>query len=111
MAADGAGVVDAPFRMEGDPPERLDVLAAIVEHIPAAVFAKDVEGRYILVNSTVEQQMGRPRAEILGKTDLELLSPAVAAAFVANDRRAIESGEPKARGANRMSAFDTNERA
>jgi PAS domain S-box-containing protein len=80
--------------MEGDPPERLDVLAAIVEHIPAAVFAKDVEGRYILVNSTVEQQMGRPRAEILGKTDLELLSPAVAAAFVANDRRAIESGEP-----------------
>lgn len=45
---------------------------AIFEHSPAAVYLKDVDGKYLLVNSTFTKFYGPTQEEALGKTFAEL---------------------------------------
>jgi PAS domain S-box-containing protein len=45
---------------------------SLVEQLPAGVFRKDAEGRYVLVNSWLCQLHGVTTEEILGKTPLEV---------------------------------------
>lgn len=66
-------------------------LAELVEHSGALIFVKDLEGRYLLINRKWEKVTGLTRQEVLGKTD-DVLFPANASAFRANDREAIQSG-------------------
>ncbi|MBN2724759.1 MAG: PAS domain S-box protein [Deltaproteobacteria bacterium] len=49
------------------------MLKAVLETIPDAVYIKNTEGKYILVNHTVENIFGLTRDELIGKTDKELL--------------------------------------
>jgi PAS domain S-box-containing protein len=69
-------------------------LQAILDHSPAFVYMKDLEGRYVFVNRTYEELFGVARSEILGKTDDELVDAETAAGRRARDRLVIESGEP-----------------
>lgn len=66
------------------------LLNAIVEGTDDAVFAKDLEGRYLLINEGGTRIIGRKAEEILGKTDTEFLSPDIAAAIQANDRKILQ---------------------
>jgi PAS domain S-box-containing protein len=52
------------------------------------VFTKDAQGRYRYVNDAVLAVLGRPGAEVLGRTDAELW-PAVAAPLQATDARVL----------------------
>ena len=47
---------------------------SLVDQMPAAVFRKDAEGRYVFVNSSFCQVIGMPADQILGKTAPELLA-------------------------------------
>lgn len=64
----------------------------ILDHIPAAIFLKDLSGRYLFANSRCQSVIGRERSEVIGKTDEELLPPRIAKAHLANDRQVLESG-------------------
>lgn len=66
------------------------LLNAIVEGTDDAVFAKDLEGRYLLINEGGTRIIGKKAEEILGKTDTEFLSPNIAAAIQANDRKILQ---------------------
>jgi len=50
------------------------LLESILDHTPAIVFVKDIEGRYLFVNRHFAQVAGRSRAEIQGKTAFDLFS-------------------------------------
>ncbi len=52
-----------------------NLLKAIVEGTSDAMFVKDIEGRYLLCNSTVTQMLGKPKEEILYKKDSDLFPP------------------------------------
>lgn len=67
-------------------------LQAILDHSPAAIFVKDLDGRYLLCNREFERDSGLARAQVLGRTDHELFSADAAATFVANDRRVLAAG-------------------
>ncbi len=67
-------------------------LYEILDHIPAAIFLKDLNGRYLFANRRCHSVIGRQRSEVIGKTDEELLPPRIAQAHLANDRQALESG-------------------
>ncbi len=69
-------------------------LHAIVDHAPAAIFIKDEQGRFVLVNRYLEHLYGRPRQEIIGKSITELWPPEMAARMQAVDRQVLERGEP-----------------
>ncbi|MEZ4873334.1 MAG: PAS domain S-box protein [Bdellovibrionales bacterium] len=44
-----------------------------VETLPAVFYAKDVNGRYIMVNNFFKQLMGWDESYIVGKSDTDLL--------------------------------------
>jgi two-component system, cell cycle sensor histidine kinase and response regulator CckA len=66
-----------------------DLLRAVVEGTPDAVFAKDRAGKYLLVNAAAARFIGRPPAEVLGKDDTELFDPASAATMRAQNRQVM----------------------
>ncbi|HLM47297.1 MAG TPA: PAS domain-containing protein, partial [Myxococcaceae bacterium] len=47
-------------------------LQAIIDHAPSIIYAKDSEGRFLLVNHRFEEQFGLRREQVLGKKDSEL---------------------------------------
>ncbi|HVB38719.1 MAG TPA: PAS domain S-box protein [Vicinamibacterales bacterium] len=74
-------------------------LHAILDNSPAAIYLKDPDGRFLLVNRTLEQLFGRTNAELQGLTDAALHTPDEAARIRADDlavlgaRRAVEAEE------------------
>ncbi len=69
-------------------------LDTIVENTPAMLFVKDGDtGAFLLVNRAAENQLGVPRAELLGKSDYDFFPKEQADAFAADDRKVIESGK------------------
>ena len=66
-----------------------DLLNAVIESTTDAVFVKDLQGRYVLLNCAAARAFGRPAEDVLGRTDTELLGPHAAAATVAHDRGVV----------------------
>lgn len=69
-------------------------LRAILDHSPALIFLKDLEGRYLDVNRQFEQTFRLTREHIIGKTDAELFSPLQATVFRSNDLLVLEAKRP-----------------
>ncbi len=69
-------------------------LQAILDAAPSVIAVKDLDGRYVFVNRMAATLFGRPREEVLGRTDEELALPDRARAWRANDRKVLETGEP-----------------
>jgi len=77
-------------------PNSFDILQAVIEATPDAIFVKDLEGRYVLVNEAFARFLGKSPADIVGRSDFELYTESDARAFVEADRRVLEGGEPQA---------------
>ena len=60
---------------------------AILNALPINVFVKDEQGRMIVANEMTAQMIGRPVAEIVGRTDAELYPAEVAARHLEDDAR------------------------
>jgi PAS domain S-box-containing protein len=65
-------------------------LKPVFDEAPVVVFARDTEGRYLYVNRAFEQLIGKPLAEIRGRTMDEVLPPEAAAAVRASDRQVLQ---------------------
>jgi PAS domain S-box-containing protein len=70
-----------------------DLLHGIVETIPALIFVKDLDGRFLLVNRHMAEVIGVDAASMLGKTVSDVYSPGQAQALAAFDRRVLAAGE------------------
>lgn len=64
-------------------------LRMLIEAGPDLFFLKDLDLSYRLINSALARFFGRDEAEILGRTDIELMPRAAAAACLESDRQAI----------------------
>ncbi len=73
--------------------ESYNLLQAISEGTTDSIFVKDLQGRYLSINSAGAQAMGKAIDEILGKNDTELLSPETARQRMKNDHRILLEGE------------------
>ena len=70
------------------------LLRTLVETLPDMVWIKDTTGRYLLCNPPLERVFGRKEADIVGRTDHELLPADFADHLRAHDQRAIDAGRP-----------------
>ena len=76
--------------------ESRQMLQLVLDHIPERVFWKDRDGRYLGCNKACACDAAIPTPEaIVGKTDYELDWRATADAFVADDRKVIQSGQAR----------------
>ena len=69
-------------------------LRAVLDNTPAAIFLKDPDGRYLLVNRAFEKLHGRPATELLGQLDRDVLPPDVAERMRVDDLRVMSEREP-----------------
>jgi PAS domain S-box-containing protein len=72
--------------------KNLALLQGIMESTIDAVFVKDLEGRYVMVNPAAARFVRMTVAEVLGKTDIEIFTPATAQPIMEKDRKVIETG-------------------
>jgi PAS domain S-box-containing protein len=69
------------------------VLNAINASMPVLVVVKDLESRVVLANPAMLALVGRPDAEVYGRTDVDWFGAEIGGSMVATDRRVIETGE------------------
>jgi diguanylate cyclase (GGDEF)-like protein/PAS domain S-box-containing protein len=78
-------------RLEHERDRNYAFLREIIDHIPSQITVKDVrDRRYVLVNRVTEQQYGRPREAIEGRTAFDLFPPAAAEKITGDDNRALD---------------------
>jgi PAS domain S-box-containing protein len=77
-------------------PNSFDILLAVIEATPDAIFVKNLEGRYLVVNAAAARFLGRRPEDIIGKHDLELYPEETARQFIEDDHRVLAEGGPLA---------------
>jgi PAS domain S-box-containing protein len=70
------------------------LLQAIVDNSNSFIYAKDLEGRFMLVNRGFEQLTPMSREEIIGKTDYDIFPREQADAYRAVDLSVLTEGSP-----------------
>lgn len=79
-------------RGEAEIQRTTDLLTAVADGTPDAVFVKDLKGRYLLFNEAAARFVGRPAAEVIGQDDTAIFGPAEALMVMESDRRVMVSG-------------------
>jgi len=73
--------------------KNLALLQGIMEGTTDAVFVKDLQGRYLMINSAGARFLGRSINGILGRDDIELFGPELGLTIMERDRAVVGSGE------------------
>jgi PAS domain S-box-containing protein len=71
------------------------LLRTLIDNIPDAIYAKDIEGRKTLANpADLKNLRCTTEADAIGKTDFDLFAPDIAAKFWADDQTVLQNGAP-----------------
>lgn len=72
--------------------EEHELLKAVLQGSSDAIFVKDLEGRYILINEIGAGVLGLTVEAVVGKTDLDLFPQVIAERIRQDDRKVIDTG-------------------
>lgn len=70
-----------------------NLLEGVIEGTIDAIFVKDLQGRYVLLNSTSAKIIGGTKEEIIGKDDRDFFPPEIAHILMETDQRIMTTGE------------------
>jgi diguanylate cyclase (GGDEF)-like protein/PAS domain S-box-containing protein len=71
------------------------LLRTMIDFVPDYLFVKDLEGRFVVANPAVAEDLGHTVDNLIGKTDFDLHARELAEEFSACEQAVIRSGEPK----------------
>ena len=80
-------------RAEAKLAESHQMLTAVIEGTTDAVFVKDLEGRYLMVNTAAARFAGKSAEEMLGHDDHSVFSPDTVQGIMERDREIMVSGD------------------
>lgn len=69
-----------------------EAMRSTLNHIPAPIFIKDVEGRYLECNQAFLEYLGLPREKVIAHTVYDVAPPMLAKVYDQADRRLLEDG-------------------
>lgn len=75
--------------------EEEEFAAILLSTVPAGIYLKGEDGRYLSVNTAFEQMFGVSSSAVVGKSDDAVFEPACAASFARDDRAVLETGKQK----------------
>ena len=90
----GAALRQSHSVLENQVSERTALLNAIVDNSMAVIYAKDLDGRFLLVNDLFCTLFHLRREEVIGRTNHEIFDAATADTFRAMDVRVADSPRP-----------------
>ena len=67
----------------------------LMESADDAIFTKDLEGRYVTVNSVLARRLGMRQRDIIGKTPLEVYPREIGTKIIEDDPEVLNTGSPK----------------
>lgn len=70
-----------------------DILRSVIDGTTDIIFLKDLQGRYLIANSTAAQWLGTTVEAMIDRSDADLFPVAIAAQLQDTDRQVIQSGE------------------
>jgi PAS domain S-box-containing protein len=73
--------------------ESHNLLNSVIEGTSDAIFVKDLNGRYLMINSAGAAFLGKEAGEVIGKDDTALFSADTAQKVVQHDRQVMASGQ------------------
>ncbi|MGW7528460.1 SpoIIE family protein phosphatase [Streptomyces sp. NPDC054783] len=82
-----------------------ELLQAFMDHTPAVMFVKDLDGRFLAVNTRFEESTGLPRERVLGCREQDVMPPDIAHQARLADLDMLARGSP----AQRQERFDLPE--
>lgn len=71
------------------------LIKSLLDSIPDIIFFKDINGVYLGCNPSFAEFIGRPREEIIGKTDYDILDKDIADLFRYNDKLMLAQKTPR----------------
>jgi len=87
--------VRARIKLEEKLQAEAEHLRLIIDTVPAYIYAKDVNGRFILANKAMSDLFGVPPEEAVGKTNRDYgATEEQTALYRQEDRQVLESGKP-----------------
>ncbi len=69
------------------------LIQGVLDHSPALITIKDLEGRFMLADRQWLDQMGLTEEAVMGKTDFDLYPEELARKFESEDRKTLELGK------------------
>ncbi|MCZ6671927.1 MAG: PAS domain-containing protein [Verrucomicrobia bacterium] len=69
------------------------MLQAIIDHSPADIYLKDLDGKYLLVNKNFGERVKMDPAQVIGKTAQDLFPKTEADQLTANDAAVLNAGQ------------------
>ncbi|HEX9867005.1 MAG TPA: response regulator [Candidatus Tectomicrobia bacterium] len=73
--------------------ENYQLMHAVFEGTSEAIFVKDLQGRYVVINSAGARVFGKTPEEVIGKDDCELFTAESCRGIKEHDRHVLTSGE------------------
>ncbi|MEA3208731.1 MAG: hypothetical protein QOE70_1788 [Chthoniobacter sp.] len=71
-----------------------NLLRLLIDNLPACIYVKDLEGRYLVFNAASVRQVGlNSEAEAFGKTGFDFFPPEIARLYEADDQQVLISGQ------------------
>ncbi|MCW5626789.1 MAG: PAS domain S-box protein, partial [Burkholderiales bacterium] len=84
--------VEERKRLEVERVQQRQFLDAVLGAVPVGVVVKDRSGRWVIVNEEMARLLGRPVAELTGRTDADLFPEDLAARYRQQDLALLDSG-------------------
>ena len=67
------------------------LLQSVLDNAPAAIYVKDIQGRFLLINRFTEQLLGKTQPEVIGKTGYDLFPTQYADVWQQHEQQVIET--------------------
>ncbi len=80
-------------QIEGKLKENRWLLQSIIDNTTAIIYVKDIEGKYLFINSRLEKLFHIRKSEIAGKSDYDFFPKELADHYRMNDLKVIETGK------------------
>jgi PAS domain S-box-containing protein len=72
--------------------EKYQIMQAVFEGTSDAIFVKDLQGRYVMINSAGARVFGKSPEDVIGKDDTELFAAESIDQILEHDRQVLASG-------------------
>lgn len=85
--------VTKPKEMEVELKRQNSLLNSIIEGTDDAIFVKDRDGRYQLINTAGAKYLGKDKEQVIGRTEIELVGEEIGQKLINTNREVFDNGE------------------